>query len=95
MVAAIMALDRCIRHENASSAYDERGLLVFQAIKKWRGNDMLSTVYPGSCSSSNYKNRFPLVKKRNRFRQRENKQSGGPVRLVLSSLTGRLSCQTC
>ena len=29
IVAAIMALDRCIRHENTSSVYDERGLLVF------------------------------------------------------------------
>jgi len=28
-VAAIMALDRCIRHENTSSVYDERGLMVF------------------------------------------------------------------
>ena len=28
-VAAIMALDRCIRHENTTSVYDERGLLVF------------------------------------------------------------------
>ena len=28
IVAAIMALDRCIRHENTASAYDERGLLV-------------------------------------------------------------------
>ena len=23
------ALDRCIRHENAGSVYDERGLMVF------------------------------------------------------------------
>lgn len=29
IVAAIMALDRCIRHENQTSVYDERGLLVF------------------------------------------------------------------
>ena len=29
IVAAIMALDRCIRHEQESSVYDERGLLVF------------------------------------------------------------------
>ena len=29
IVAAIMALDRCIRHENTTSVYDERGLLVF------------------------------------------------------------------
>ena len=29
IVATIMALDRCIRHENQSSVYDERGLLVF------------------------------------------------------------------
>ena len=29
IVAAIMALDRCIRHENESSVYDERGLMVF------------------------------------------------------------------
>lgn len=29
VVAAIMALDRCIRHEDTSSVYDERGLLVF------------------------------------------------------------------
>ena len=29
IVAAIMALDRCIRHENTGSVYDERGLLVF------------------------------------------------------------------
>ena len=29
IVAAIMALDRCIRHENTSSVYDDRGLLVF------------------------------------------------------------------
>ena len=29
IVAAIMALDRCIRHENQSSVYDERGLMVF------------------------------------------------------------------
>lgn len=29
IVAAIMALDRCIRHENAGSIYDERGLYVF------------------------------------------------------------------
>ena len=29
IVAAIMALDRCIRHENPSSVYDERGLMVF------------------------------------------------------------------
>ena len=29
IVAAIMALDRCIRHEQQSSVYDERGLLVF------------------------------------------------------------------
>ena len=29
IVAAIMALDRCIRHENAGSVYDERGLMVF------------------------------------------------------------------
>jgi phage terminase large subunit-like protein len=29
IVAAIMALDRCIRHENTSSVYDERGLMVF------------------------------------------------------------------
>ena len=29
IVAAIMALDRCIRHERQGSVYDERGLLVF------------------------------------------------------------------
>ncbi|MBQ9664580.1 MAG: terminase large subunit [Oscillospiraceae bacterium] len=29
IVAAIMALDRCIRHEDQSSVYDERGLLSF------------------------------------------------------------------
>lgn len=29
IVAAIMALDRCIRHEEKSSVYDERGLFVF------------------------------------------------------------------
>ena len=29
IVAAIMALDRCIRHEQQGSVYDERGLLVF------------------------------------------------------------------
>ena len=29
IVAAIMALDRCIRHEDTSSVYDERGLMVF------------------------------------------------------------------
>lgn len=29
VVAAIMALDRCIRHENKGSVYDERGLYVF------------------------------------------------------------------
>ena len=29
IVAAVMALDRCIRHENTSSVYDDRGLLVF------------------------------------------------------------------
>ena len=29
IIAAIMALDRCIRHEDASSVYDERGLVVF------------------------------------------------------------------
>ena len=29
IVAAIMALDRCIRHENEGSVYDERGLLIF------------------------------------------------------------------
>ena len=29
IVAAIMALDRCIRHEHTSSVYDERGLMVF------------------------------------------------------------------
>ena len=29
VVAAIMALDRCIRHEQTGSVYDERGLLVF------------------------------------------------------------------
>jgi phage terminase large subunit-like protein len=29
IVAAIMALDRCIRHENTTSVYDERGLIVF------------------------------------------------------------------
>ena len=29
MVAAIMALDRCIRHEETGSVYDERGLMVF------------------------------------------------------------------
>ena len=29
IVAAIMALDRCIRHEEQSSVYDERGLMVF------------------------------------------------------------------
>ena len=28
IVAAIMALDRCIRHEQQGSVYDERGLLV-------------------------------------------------------------------
>ncbi len=27
VVAAIMALDRCIRHENEESVYDSRGLL--------------------------------------------------------------------
>ena len=27
VVAAIMALDRCIRHENGESIYDQRGLL--------------------------------------------------------------------
>ena len=29
IIAAIMELDRCIRHEDASSVYDERGLVVF------------------------------------------------------------------
>ena len=29
IVAAIMALDRCIRHEEHGSVYDERGLMVF------------------------------------------------------------------
>lgn len=29
IVAAIMALDRCIRHEETGSVYDERGLMVF------------------------------------------------------------------
>jgi phage terminase large subunit-like protein len=29
IIAAVMALDRCIRHENPSSVYDDRGLLVF------------------------------------------------------------------
>ena len=29
IVAAIMALDRCIRHEQQGSVYDERGLMVF------------------------------------------------------------------
>jgi len=29
IVAAIMALDRCIRHEEHGSIYDERGLMVF------------------------------------------------------------------
>ena len=29
VVAAIMALDRCIRHEQQGSVYDDRGLLVF------------------------------------------------------------------
>ena len=29
IVAAIMALDRCIRHERQGSVYDERGLYVF------------------------------------------------------------------
>ena len=29
IVAAIMALDRCIRHENVGSVYDERGLMIF------------------------------------------------------------------
>ena len=29
IVAAIMALDRCIRHEQQGSVYDERGLYVF------------------------------------------------------------------
>ena len=29
IVAAIMALDRCIRHESTGSVYDERGLMVF------------------------------------------------------------------
>ena len=29
IVAAIMALDRCIRHEQQGSVYDERVLLVF------------------------------------------------------------------
>jgi hypothetical protein len=29
IIAAIMALDRCIRHEDTSSVYDERGLVVF------------------------------------------------------------------
>lgn len=29
IVAAIMALDRCIKHETVSSVYDDRGLLVF------------------------------------------------------------------
>ena len=29
IVAAIMALDRCIRHEEQRSVYDERGLMVF------------------------------------------------------------------
>jgi phage terminase large subunit-like protein len=28
IVASIMALDRCIRHENAESVYDSRGLLI-------------------------------------------------------------------
>ncbi len=28
IVAAIMALDRCIRHENTKSVYDNRGLLI-------------------------------------------------------------------
>ena len=28
IVAAIMALDRCIRHENTESVYDNRGLLI-------------------------------------------------------------------
>ena len=29
IAATIMALDRCIRHENQSSVYDERGLLWY------------------------------------------------------------------
>lgn len=29
IVASIMALDRCVRHETESSIYDERGLIVF------------------------------------------------------------------
>ena len=29
IVAAILALDRCIRHENTGSVYDKRGLMVF------------------------------------------------------------------
>ena len=29
IVAAIMALDRCIRHEQQGSVYDERGLMMF------------------------------------------------------------------
>ena len=29
IVAAIMALDRCVRHEDPRSVYDERGLMVF------------------------------------------------------------------
>ena len=29
IVAAIMALDRCIRQENTESVYDSRGLVVF------------------------------------------------------------------
>ena len=29
IVAAIMALDRCIRHQNTASVYDERGVLIF------------------------------------------------------------------
>lgn len=29
IIAAIMALDRCIRHEEKSSVYDDRGLFVF------------------------------------------------------------------
>ena len=29
IVAAIMALDRCIRHENIDSVYDKRGSILF------------------------------------------------------------------
>lgn len=28
IVAAIMALDRCVRHENEESVYNSRGLLI-------------------------------------------------------------------